>query len=129
MQAARGHHFDPQLFDKFLDVLPQFRLIREQVADETHESVRRQKSNSPFRSLAGRMGRTGYQLTSSPPTATTPEATSSQVRTITHRDGSNGSLPKRGFRFPPRRLSPREFYFIFSLLPPVPNIHQLGCPV
>ena len=43
MKAARGHHFDPNLFDIFLEVLPQFRRIREQVADETHESIRHQE--------------------------------------------------------------------------------------
>lgn len=43
MKAARGHHFDPNMFDIFMQVLPNFRQIREQVADETHESIRHQE--------------------------------------------------------------------------------------
>jgi len=43
MKAARSHHFDPNLFDVFMQVLPRFRQIREQVADETHESIRHQE--------------------------------------------------------------------------------------
>ena len=34
MRAARGTHFDPEIFDVFLDVLPAFRHIKEQITDE-----------------------------------------------------------------------------------------------
>jgi putative two-component system response regulator len=33
MKAERGQHFDPRLFDCFLDLLPEFRRIRQQVED------------------------------------------------------------------------------------------------
>jgi putative two-component system response regulator len=34
MRAARGSHFDPEVFDVFIDVLPAFRHIKEQITDE-----------------------------------------------------------------------------------------------
>ena len=34
MQEGRGTHFDPEIFDVFIDVLPAFRHIKEQIADE-----------------------------------------------------------------------------------------------
>lgn len=34
MHAGRGTHFDPEIFDVFIDVLPAFRHIKEQVTDE-----------------------------------------------------------------------------------------------
>jgi putative two-component system response regulator len=34
LNASRGSHFDPEVFDAFLDVLPAFRHIREHVSDE-----------------------------------------------------------------------------------------------
>ncbi len=34
MEAARGSHFDPEIFDVFIDVLPAFRHIKEQITDE-----------------------------------------------------------------------------------------------
>lgn len=34
MHDGRGTHFDPEIFDVFIDVLPAFRHIKEQIADE-----------------------------------------------------------------------------------------------
>ncbi len=34
MRTARGTHFDPEIFDVFIDVLPAFRHIKEQITDE-----------------------------------------------------------------------------------------------
>jgi putative two-component system response regulator len=35
MQAERGQHFDPRIFDCFLSVLPEFRRIRQQIEDSS----------------------------------------------------------------------------------------------
>jgi putative two-component system response regulator len=38
MRAERGRHFDPQLFDHFLSLLPQMRFIAETEIDEETDS-------------------------------------------------------------------------------------------
>ena len=35
MRRARGRHFDPDIFDTFLDVLPELRQVRQRLDHET----------------------------------------------------------------------------------------------